>query len=292
LQQHRLLPLNNSFNKIGHQNGMKLYATILLLCIYSVPVNSEPLHVKIMTDFIPQADGSPENEATEFVLAAATELGNKISLQFVPGSQLQDWKQLSQLPDVCLLNKLKTPEREASAIFTRYPLMAFPENKLIVFNKPTLPNSISLTDAVNYYDLTIGVTSRRSYSAKIDDFIKRHEEHFFKVDGAANAIQLGYMLFENKIDAIFEYKSMFIHRYQRAHGIDKIRYLTIEPSEPAAFGYIACSPSPQGKQAIALFEHALQTEKIKTLISTRLMELFPAPDNTLIVDAFNAAYKN
>ncbi|WP_421420275.1 hypothetical protein ACN9JF_16165 (plasmid) [Pseudoalteromonas lipolytica] len=56
---------------------MKLYATILLLCIYAVPVNSEPLHVKIMTDFIPQADGSPENEATEFVLAAATELGNK-----------------------------------------------------------------------------------------------------------------------------------------------------------------------------------------------------------------------
>ena len=37
-------------------------------------------------------------------------------------------------------------------------LMAFPSNKLVVFNKPTIPDAITLLQAIYYYDLTIGVT--------------------------------------------------------------------------------------------------------------------------------------
>lgn len=278
----------------GYQRSMKTYSLVFLilfnLAFLSSTANSEPLEIKVMDDFIPQANGKPRNEATIFLLEAIKEIQNEINIQFVPASRLREWKQLSMLPDVCLYNKLKTPEREANALFTRYPIMAFPANRLIVFNMPTLPDSLSLEKAINDYDLTIGVTSGRSYSADIDTFIKNNEKHFFKLEGATNASRLGQMLFQNKIDAIIEYRDVFINRYQRAARTDKIRYLTIEPDQAAVFGYIACSPSPQGRQAIALFDRALQSERVKTLISKRLSELFPAPEQKVIIEAFNNAY--
>ena len=267
------------------------FTSILLLCIF-LPVHSETLDIQVMADFVPQDGGNPENEATTFLLAAAAELGDEISLHFIPASRLREWQQLRKMNNVCLYNKLKTPEREAHAVFSQYPLMAFPSNKLVVFNKPTIPDAITLLQAIYYYDLTIGGTKGRSYSEEIDKFVRLNDEHFFILDGATNAPRLGQMLFQNKIDAVLEYQTVFSNRYKRFPGLSSIRYISLKPEKAAVFGYIACSPTEVGKQAIALFNKALKTEKVRTLISERLMELFHEGENTQIVNAFNAAFEH
>lgn len=268
-----------------------IFALILLCCI-CLPSHSETLDIQIMADFVPQNGGNPENEATTFLLAAAAEIGDEISLHFIPASRLREWQQLSKMNNVCLYNKLKTPEREVHAVFSQYPLMAFPANKLVIFNKPTIPNSITLLQAIYYYNLKIGITKGRSYSKEIDDFIRLNNAHFFSLEGATNAPRLGQMLFQNKIDAVIEYQGIFSRRFKRVQDIEKIRYISIKPQQGAAFGYIACSPTNAGKQAIALFDKALKTKKVRTLISERLMALFPEGENTQIVNAFNAEFEH
>ncbi len=272
---------------------MKLHLiTALILTCITVVGHSEPLNIKVMADFIPQIGDNPQNEATRLLLTVAGELSDEISLQFIPASRLREWQQLSKMHDVCLYNKLKTPAREAVAVFSKYPLMAFPTNKLIVFNKPNLPNEITLNQAIYHYGLTIGVTRGRSYSAEIDKFIHLNQKHFFSLEGATNAPRLGYMLFQNKIDAVIEYQNIFASRYQRAPELSKVKYILIKPHKSIAFGYIACSPSATGKQAIALFNNALKSSKVRNTISKRLMEIFPEDENILIVKAFKAEFEN
>ncbi|MCF2902277.1 ABC transporter substrate-binding protein [Pseudoalteromonas sp. SYSU M81236] len=266
--------------------------TLILFCCISLPTHSETLNIQMMADFIPQDGGNPENEATTFLLAAAAELGDEISLHFIPASRLREWQQLSKMNNVCLYNKLKTPDREAQAVFSQYPLMAFPANKLVVFNKPKIPDSITLLQAINDFNLTIGIIKGRSYSEEIDNFIRLDDEHFFMLEGATNAPRLGQMLFQNKIDAVLEYQTVFNNRYKRAPGLSHIRYISLKPEKAALFGYIACSPTEVGKQAVALFDKALKTEKVRTLITQRLMALFHEGENTQIVNAFNAAFEH
>ncbi len=291
LQQHVSAIFNTLF--IFGPAVMKTFIlTSILLCSFCLPTHSETLDIQVMADFVPQDGGNPKNEATKFLLAAATELGDEISLRFIPASRLREWQQLSKMNNACLYNKLKTPEREAHAVFSQYPIMAFPPNKLVVFNKPTIPDSITLVQAIFHYDLTIGIVKGRSYSEEIDQFVRLNDEHFFILDGARNAPRLGQMLFQNKIDAVLEYQTIFSNRYKRAQDLSSIRYISLKPEKVAVFGYIACSPTEVGKQAVALFDKALKTEKIRTLISERLMTLFHEGENTQIVNAFNAAFEH
>ena len=265
--------------------------TVALFCLV-LSAKAEVIRIQVLADFNPLERVYPENIATQFILAAASEVNDELSLKFIAASQAREWYELQKKEDVCLYNKLKTSERESNSIFSRYPIMASPAIKIIIYDKPNIPNTMTLYEAIYYYNLTIGITNKRSFSENIDNFIQQNEEHFFTLEGARSVPRLGAMLFQRKIDAVLDYSGRFALRFQNSPDLNKVRYITISDYETAVFGYIACSPSEIGKQAIDLFDKALKSSKVRKFISQRLMKLFPEGENTHIVNAFNAEFEH
>ena len=265
----------------------------ILAVMPSLAMAKKPLKVQIMTDFASQIDDDPLNIATRFMLDIEKQLKGAIALNFIPASRLREWQQLHTMKNVCLYNKTKTPERLENALFSTYPIMAFPANRLVVYNHPELPENISLNDAVNKYNLTIGIASGRSYGHEIDNYITKHPKSFMSLGGTTGAYRLSQMLFQNKFDAVIEYRSVFTSRHGTDPSTENIRYLSLDDTNQTVFGYIACSQSEQGKQVIALFDQALQTPEIQKIIISSHTQIFAPPEQALILhalqDAFNVA---
>lgn len=251
----------------------------------------KPLKVQIMTDFASQINNDPLNIANTFMLDIEKQLNGAIALNFISASRLREWQQLHTMKDVCLFNKTKTPERLQNAFFNTYPIMAFPANRLVVYNHPELPDSISLNDAINTYKLTIGITSGRSYGHEIDDYIAKHPNSFITLGGTTSAYRLSQMLFQNKFDAIIEYSAVFMSRHGNDPKAANVRYLSVDKTTQAVFGFIACSQSEQGKQAIALFDQALQTPEIQQIIINSHKQIFAPPEQSLMVGALQDAFE-
>ncbi|MDP2636827.1 ABC transporter substrate-binding protein [Pseudoalteromonas sp. 1_MG-2023] len=271
---------------------LRYFYIFFILTSWQLIAEPKPYTVQLMTDFAPQLGGDPQNIATVHMLALEKALKGKIKLQFAPASRMREWQQLHAFEDVCLYNKVKNPERMQNAIFTRYPIMAFPANRLIVLNNPELPKNLSLFDAVNKYHLTIGITSGRSYGHVIDQYIDEHPESFLSLPGTTSAARLSKMLFEKKVDAIIEYSAVFISRHGKDTRIKSASYLTIENANDAIFGYIACSKSEQGQKVTELFDSALQTKKIQQQIINAHAEVIPEPEKELILQALITQFKH
>ncbi|MDQ9091731.1 ABC transporter substrate-binding protein [Pseudoalteromonas haloplanktis] len=271
--------------------AIEIILSVLLAVIPTLAEAKKPLKVQIMTDFAPQVDGDSHNIATQFMLDIEKQLNGAIALNFIPASRLREWQQLHTLQDVCLYNKAKTPERLNNALFSHYPIMAFPANRLVVYNHPELPQSVSLEDAINKYKLIIGITSGRAYGSEIDDYIRKHPDSFMTLAGTTSALRLSQMLFQNKVDAIIEYSAVFVSRHGKDPRTTDIRYLSVENSNQAIFGYIACSRSDQGQQAIALFDQALQSASLQQAIITSHEHTFVPPEQTLLINALKSAFK-
>ncbi|WP_054203882.1 MULTISPECIES: hypothetical protein [Pseudoalteromonas] len=270
---------------------LSLLTFIMMFTAHANAAKNTTLHIKIMTDFAPQLDNSPQNIATGMMLKLEQQLNGAVSLTFIPASRLREWQQLHKFTDVCLYNKVKNPEREKNALFNRYPIMAFPSNRLVVLNHPELPKDITLSDAINKHKLTIGITKGRSYGEKIDAFIAANSDAFMPLPGTTSALRLSHMLFQNKIDAIIEYSAVFISRHSKDPRMSNIRYLTINKVEQAIFGYIACSPSKEGKKAINLFDTALQEPSIFKDIIDVHKAAFPHTEQAVLIRALEKAYK-
>lgn len=270
---------------------LRYFYILFILTSWLLTAEPKPYTVQLMTDFAPQLGDDPQNIATVHMLAIEKVLKGKLTLQFAPASRMREWQQLHTSEDVCLYNKVKKPERMKNAIFTRYPIMAFPANRLIVLNRPELPVSLSLSDAVNKHKLTIGITSGRSYGHLIDKYIDEHPESFLSLPGTTSAYRLSKMLFENKVDAIIEYSAVFISRHEKDMQTNSALYLTIENANDAIFGYIACAKSEQGQKVIELFDSALQTKQIQQQIINAHSEVFPEPEKELIIQALITQFK-
>ncbi|MGO2372144.1 MAG: ABC transporter substrate-binding protein [Pseudoalteromonas prydzensis] len=263
---------------------------LLTLVAPSLASAQKPLKVQIMTDPASHIKDDPLNIAAKYMLDIEKQLNGAIALNLIPASRLREWQQLHAMKDVCLYNKTKTPERQQNALFNTYPIMAFPANRLVVYNHPELPDSISLNDAINTYKLTIGIISGRSYGSEIDNYIAKHPDSFITLGGTTSAYRLSQMLFQNKFDAIIEYSAVFISRHGNNPKAANIRYLSVDKTKQAMFGYIACSQSEQGKKAIALFDQALQSPEIQKIILDSHQKMFAPPEQARMQNALKDAF--
>lgn len=250
-----------------------------------------PLHIQLVTDFAPQLDDTPQNAATKLMLDIEKALDGQLSLAFVPASRLREWKQLHTSPDVCLYRKVKNAAREENAIFNQYPIMAFPANRLITLNKPHLPKQMSLADAIGKYRLKVGFTSGRSYGEEIDNYLSVNSGSFIALAGTTSAARLSRMLFEKKIDAIIEFTAVFFSRHNKDPRINDAQYIEIKNASNTLFGHIACSKSPQGKQAIKLFDNVLQQENIQQQVISAHINIFDSAEERRLISALKRAYQ-
>ncbi|RZM80784.1 ABC transporter substrate-binding protein [Pseudoalteromonas rubra] len=265
------------------------YAILLIVCLCSVTVKSEPIHIDIISDYSPDSNQAPADLATQLLLKIEQTLQGKVTLDFMPASREREWRELVRNPNACLYNKVKTPEREAMALFTAYPLMSFPANRLILKNQPNIPDTISLGTAVRM-GFSIGVSEGRSYGLEIDNFIAANRNAFWVAEGNQSAYRLRTMLSQDKLDGIIEYSSVFINEHPSAQALNGYSFHAIEEAGLTIFGYIACAKSNKGKQAIDLLQAALQRPDLQQAIISAHTGLFFEQEEPFILRALHKAF--
>ncbi|MCQ8878498.1 hypothetical protein NQT69_10845 [Pseudoalteromonas shioyasakiensis] len=267
---------------------------VLSLCVLFVSSLSaeqkQLTKIQIVSDFIPEDNKADRNIANKIMLTIGEELSPDTSLEFIPASRLRAWKQLKTMPDVCLYNKVKNDERQHSAFFNQYPIMAFPANRLVIYNHPELPQNLTLEDVIQKHKFLIGISAGRSYGKNIDQYITSHPDSFINIAGETSSRRLHKMLFQNKLDAILEYTAVLKDRFKNDPRIDKVRFLSIDEESHAVFGYLACSRSEQGKLNIAAFDKVLKQTSMQDQIIKLHQQVFSEPERSLLISALKAKF--
>lgn len=246
--------------------------------------------IQIVSDFIPENNKADRNIANKIMLAIGEQLSPSTLLEFIPASRLREWKQIQTMPDVCLFNKVKNGERLQSAFFNQYPIMAFPANRLVIYNHPELSQDITLEEVIQKHKFLIGISAGRSYGKHIDQFIASHPDNFVDIAGDKSSRRLHEMLFQNKLDAILEYTTVLKDRFKNDPRIEKTRFLSIDEESHAVFGYLACSRSEQGKLNIAAFDKVLSQNKMQDQIIKLHQQVFSDPERSLLISALKAKF--
>ncbi|KAF7771502.1 hypothetical protein PCIT_a4095 [Pseudoalteromonas citrea] len=266
-----------------------LKTCLLLLTLVSSVVAAKPLEIQIASDYNPSLSEEPADLATILLLKVRSQLKGRLSLNFIPASRLREWRELETYPNICLYNKVKTPEREAMAVFVEYPLMAFPANRLILRGQQ-LPSNVSLKDVIVSKGLRIGVTKGRSYGKVIDDFIEKYAESLKIGEGANSAFRLREMLVQGKLDGIIEYTSVFLNHHLKPEQREGVTFHKIDDAKATIFGYIACANSTQGRKAVSLFELALENKQLQKNIIDAHKDLFFEQEIAFIEQGLSEAY--
>ncbi|KZN45906.1 hypothetical protein [Pseudoalteromonas luteoviolacea] len=263
---------------------------VLLICVFlSFFSFSKPLKIEIVSDYNPSYGESPGDLATQLLLIIARNLNNEMAIEFVPASREREWRELKHHENVCLYNKVRTPERETMALFVSLPLMAFPSNRLILRNKKFVSIEVTLKTALSM-GLRIGVTKGRSYGLEIDDFITANTDRLFIGEGNDSAFRLRQMLVQGRLDGIIEYSSVFVTDFPSEEVLKDISFHAIGDTKATIFGYIACSDSKVGRRAVDLFERTLQKRKIQDLIIEAHANLFLPQEEVFISNSLKSAF--
>ena len=264
------------------------YALVFLLGLFSIGLYGAPLKVNIASDYIPSPNSNADM-VTRLLIDISKRLYPQLEIDFMPASRIREWRTLSMYPNTCLYNKVKNPEREALAYFSVRPLTAFPSNRLVLRDKKGFSADVALSDLVKT-DFKIAITKGRSYGKNIDDFIKSHPQLFVVSEGEESAKRLRKMLMQGRFDGMIEYTSVIISEYAEVLGENKISFHRIIDQAPSVFGYIACAKTPQGKQAINLFNKKMAESEVQELIIEAHRDLFSPYERDFISDSLKIAF--
>lgn len=272
---------------------MKLIIVFILfqLCIKVEAL--EPVVIDVVTD-IELADPEAEVDmVTRVMLYIGKQLPPKYKLNFIEASRKREWRQVSEGQNVCLYNKVNTDKRQKMAIFTKYPIAAFPANRLVIKkDKVDLLNSLNpLKDAVLNQKLKIGITNGRAYGGYIDNFIKSNMFHFVKGEGQTSAKRQRKMFMKGRIDGVIEYSSVFINEFSEEQITKEVTFVEIENIDHSIFGYIACSKSQMGAEIVTVLNHIMMTKKVQDFILSEHQKIFTnEQENQIITKAFIAKF--
>ncbi|RRS06805.1 ABC transporter substrate-binding protein [Pseudoalteromonas sp. J010] len=265
------------------------YLVALFAAIFSIFVYSADLKIEVVSDYDPDRQTAPNDLATQLLIKLERSLGNAMTMSFIAASRAREWRELSQNPNACLYNKVKTAEREQVAVFTDLPLMSFPANRLILRNQKEIPDIVSLATVIDR-GLRIGVSDGRSYGNKIDNLISQHKDTFWFAEGNQSAYRLRAMLSQGKLDGIIEYSSVFIAEHPSAHSLNQYSFHAITEADFTIFGYIACARSEEGKAAIRLFQQALSEPRMQAKIIDAHKGLFFELEEPYIIQSLENAF--
>lgn len=267
---------------------MRIYYLLLVfVCTLHFCLNAQPLKINIASDFVPSENNA--DMVTRLLIDISKRLYPELVIDFMPASRIREWRALHMYPNTCLYNKVKNPSREVLAYFSQRPITAFPANRLVLRNQSGFSDGISLQELTEK-DLRIAITKGRSYGQVIDDFIAKHPKLFVVGEGEESAKRLRKMLMQGRFDGMIEYTSVMISEYADQIAENKISFHRILDQAPSVFGYIACAKTPQGKQAIALFDKKMAEPVVQNLIIAAHKDLFSPQEREFISDSLKLAF--
>jgi uncharacterized protein (TIGR02285 family) len=265
-----------------------------LLCItlifsFQLSATDKKQDIIIVSDDMPASTVDLETESLYYI---QDQIQGELIFSEVTASHRRAWRILTARPNVCIYNKVKNVQRERLAIFTKYPLVIFPPNRLIIFDSPNLSYNVSLTKLVKEQNLKIGVLDGRSYGKSLDEEIAELQSYLVILPGYLSAKRLRHMLVQGKLDAIIEYAAIFLGDPDLGIPNERVSFHQLDTATEFIPGYIACSKSEIGAYVVNLFDEALHKGKsIKKLIEMNKKE-FPLTEHEAIEQTFNKLHSN
>lgn len=162
---------------------------------------------------------------------------------------------LARQSGYCTMNKRRTTARAADYLLSAYPLNLGAALQLVHLPSTPLPATVDLASWLQSSPrLKIGVAQGRVYGEPIDQLIAQQPQRFYQLQGADVHLKLWDMLNKGRVDAIIDYQARF--STPRA-GQQPLAFSTIAGIPLFISGYLMCSKTAHGEQAIALFNRLL-----------------------------------
>ncbi|WP_028774374.1 transporter substrate-binding domain-containing protein [Shewanella waksmanii] len=180
-------------------------------------------------------------------------------------SMSRSWKELPKQQNACIMNALKSDERQQIAHFSRYPLSVYPPIRLfhradsqMTFDKPFDFDVLS-----DRPEITLGTVKGRSYGSLLNQKLAEHQLNVYQRSSIESSTKLIEMLMANRVDAILDYSLSIDHFFQVMQTENPLVALPIVDASEPMFGYIACSKTPAGKQLIAAIDASMSQEAVQ-----------------------------
>ncbi|WP_372870240.1 hypothetical protein [Shewanella sp.] len=169
--------------------------------------------------------------------------------QLVPLNR--SWLMLEKSPS-CLINQIKTPEREAKAYFSRFPMNLYPPLRLIVPDAKTVswPDEFTPAEFNLAGQNMIGLVKGRSYGSELDGIFAKTPQYYYIRGGTEPAERIIDMLIAKRITATIDYSRSVRSYLNDTDGLFEFKAIPIAGQTVPVAGYIACSKDNQGKAMI------------------------------------------
>ncbi|WP_394200313.1 hypothetical protein [Shewanella waksmanii] len=248
---------------------MKVIAAILLLLILPQlnAAEQKPIPMVILLE---AGEFDNIDEQTPHLLSNVWQTIREYTPTPLQPKQLQvsmsrSWKELPKQQNACIMNALKSDDREQVAYFSRYPLSVYPPIRLfhrrdtqISFSRP-----FDFAQLEQHPEITLGVVKGRSYGADLDKQLAAHQLNVYQRSSIESSTKLIEMLLANRVDAILDYSLSIDHYFNVLQLENPLVAEPIADVTQPMFGYIACSKTAQGKAIIDNIDASLTVEHVQ-----------------------------
>ncbi len=176
----------------------------------------------------------------------------------------------------CAINKMKTPERLATLLFSEKPINLSPSLRLIRIGKSASTQPIDLEKWLQSSEqLKLGIATGRSYGAMLDKLLKQHAAQIYQLSGEDVHVKLWQMLQKGRLDAIIDYSVRidYLNKMQPASEPYTVEQILGQP--PLLAGYLVCNPTEHGKKIIAAVNKTLESPALQQSLYESYQQYFP-----------------
>ncbi|MEX0298620.1 MAG: hypothetical protein AB3N28_06090 [Kordiimonas sp.] len=255
----------------------------------SVTAQNEPLKVTFVSTTFTYTSESEDPNIPAIVDKAVSLTDGKIQPTYLRMSDPRGWKEFLSQGEICLFDKIKTPERQKVAYYSKFPKDIYPPQRLYV--RPGVvsqfENVKSLEQMLAETKLVIGIAGSVNYGTDIMPVIAKYYHRFFVLSSATDhEATLDKMLRSKRIDGILRSGAA-----DWAGHKDFVQ-IPIEEADPAILGYIICPKSDRGRKIINIIDEAMAKPEFQTFILKTHLETFHQSEHVFLRKQFEEIYGN
>lgn len=273
--------------------GLKAALFLLLFALFSAQAasNKPVLVMQMLDNHVPDNEKERINVEARILQFLQRQAVSQLEIRNRKLSNLRIWEELKHQSNYCVLNKIKTPERESFLHYAQLPTSIYPPIQLIS-TTPIQQTSIDLAALLRKKpDLKVGVVTGRSYGPEIDPLIKLYPQQFFQQNGDDAAERLTLMLTKGRINAVIEFAAIVRASLKHQNPAPAL-YMQQLIGQPLIRGFIACNKSEQGAEIIRTVNNIMQTQEFRNTLVQYHRDYFSAADFSLIRDELRHVYQH
>ncbi|WP_088330512.1 hypothetical protein [Lacimicrobium sp. SS2-24] len=236
---------------------MPAFRFLLVLAFITLPVSAAPM--VWLAEYDPNFEKaiSMDEQTQQMILSGLEE----VPFEVEKTHPKRGLKRLQTDANVCVGDKIYSPERQRFSLASALPQVVVPGLRLYL--REDIAKKLSLHDDTTALpdfnqlmqqlpQLRIGIMQGRSYGNELDQALKnpRWQSNIWQRSGSDMGSGVVSMLMTGRVDGIFEFPNVFKHYSQPFSEAPAITPVRIRETPEYISGYVLCSRSEQGQQAI------------------------------------------